>query len=248
MILFLQNPFSVEELDTAMRSLNNRKAPGFDKIVSEHIKSAVKETRGHSCLHTAFLLQETVAKSLENNNNCSVAFYDMAKAFDSVWIGGLVKQVYDRGITGKTWRLLYRNYVDFKCWVKVMNSFSEWYTSGRVYVFVETFINSLLELKQACLCWMIYQTPSAPVGNADDMAAACNNKYKMDRVIEVVHNHASTWHYDLNARKSGVLVYGETQREHSKNSRNRLFRLGHEKIVEKTNCDHVVVNISIFFW
>ena len=32
---FLQNPFSVEKLDAAIKSLNNGKAPGFDKIVSE---------------------------------------------------------------------------------------------------------------------------------------------------------------------------------------------------------------------
>ena len=63
--------------------------------------------------------------------------------------------------------------------------------------------------------------------------------------MEIVQDHRRTWRYDFNARKSGVLVFGETQREHSKNSRNRLFRLGHEKIVEKTNYDHVVVNISI---
>ena len=81
---------------------------------------------------------------------------------------------------------------------------------------------------------MIYQTPSAPVGYADDLAAACKNKYKMDRVMEIVHDHRRTWRYDFNARKSGVLVFGETQREHSENSRNRLFRLGHEKVGEKT--------------
>ena len=34
----------------------------------------------HSCLHTAFLLQETIAMSLKDNNKCIVAFYDVAKA------------------------------------------------------------------------------------------------------------------------------------------------------------------------
>ena len=315
---FLQNPFSVEKLDAAIKSLNNGKAPGFDKIVSEHIKFAGKETRdflcslykrireieyipkcfrlgvqiqlfkgndlsnlvtdnyrgitllstfyklfeillwnkmkrwwvdegvvselqgeckpGHACLHTAFLLQEMVAMSLENNNNCIVAFYDVAKAFDSVWIGGLFKQINDRGITGETWRLLHRNYVDFKCCVKVMNSFSEWYTLA-CGIHQGGYI-SLLK-------YIVFINSSAPVGYADDLAAACNNKYKMDRVMEIVHNHRRTWRYDFNARKSGVLVFGETRREHSENSRNRLFRLGHDKVGEKTNYDHVGVNVSI---
>ena len=207
---FLQNPFSTAEVKDAIKTLNKGKAPGFDRIVAEHIKYAgesivdllctlyneirdieyipvcfrlgvqiplfkgkdlsnlavdsykgitllsvfnklfeillwnrlkgwwVRESVvsvlqgackvGHSCIHTAFLLQETIATSLENNNKCIVAFYDVAKAFDSVWIGGLFKQLYDSGISGKTWRLLFRCYVDFKCCVKIMDSYSQWYT------------------------------------------------------------------------------------------------------------------------
>ena len=75
---------------------------------------------GLSCIHTAFILQETVATSMEENGQCFVTFFDVAKAFDNVWIDGLFKQVYDLGVTGKTWRLLYRGYVDFKCSVRVM--------------------------------------------------------------------------------------------------------------------------------
>ena len=169
---FLQDVFSTAEVKNAIKTLNKGKAPGFDRIVAEHIKYAGESTvdllctlynrirateyiptcfrlgvqiplfkgkdlsnlaadsyrgitllstfnklfeillwnrlkvwwvsenvvselqgackAGHSCLHTAFLLQETIATTLENNNNCIVAFYDVAKAFDSVWIGGLI--------------------------------------------------------------------------------------------------------------------------------------------------------------
>ena len=93
---------------------------------------------------------------------------------------------------------------------------------------------------------MIYKTPSIPVGYADDLAAACNSKLKMDRVMEIVYTHGRTWWYNFNARKSGVLVFGETNREHSANSKNRSFGLGHERVKERTNYDHVGVNVSIF--
>ena len=49
------------------------------------------------------------------------------------------------------------------------------------------FINSLLvDLKKSKACSMIFKTPSIPVGYADDLAAACNCKLKMDRVMEIV--------------------------------------------------------------
>ena len=64
--------------------------------------------------------------------------------------------------------------------------------------------------------------------------------------MEIVYVHGRTWRCDINARKSGVLVFGETNKEHTENSKNRSFRLGNEKVKEKTNYDHVGVNVSIF--
>ena len=334
---FLRNAFTVPEVKDAIKTLNNGKVPGFDKIVAEHFKNAGKHTVdllcilynmirdseyipicfrrgvqiplykgndlsnlstdsyrgitllssfnklfevllwnrlkgwwvrenivselqgackvGHSCLHTAFLLQETIATSLEDNNQCIVAFYDVAKAFDSIWIGGLFKQFYDCGLTGKTWRLLFRGYVDFKCCAKILDSYSQWYTlscgihqGGYMSLLKYTvFINSLLnDLKESNMCCKIYKTPSTPVGHADDLAAACKSKMKMDHVMEIVYAHGRTWRYDFNARKSGVLVFGETNKEHLQNSKNRSFRLGPDMVKEKTNYDHVGLNVSIF--
>ena len=74
---------------------------------------------GHSCVHSALILQETITASMDSNNPCIVAFFDVAKAFDSVWTGGLFQQIFDSRTIGKTWRLLYRSYVDFQCCVKL---------------------------------------------------------------------------------------------------------------------------------
>ena len=102
------------------------------------------------------------------------------------------------------------------------------------------FINSLLvDLKNSKTCCMIYKTPSTPVGYADDLSAACSSKLKMDRVMEIMYAHWRTWRYDFNARKSGVLVFGETSKEHTENTKNRTFRLGQEKVRERTNYEHV---------
>ena len=61
--------------------------------------------KGQSCIHTANLLQETVATALERHKTVFVAFYDISKAFDTVWTDGLFSKLYDMGITGKVWRL-----------------------------------------------------------------------------------------------------------------------------------------------
>ena len=46
------------------------------------------------CKHMAFSFQETIAASIEDNNKCLVAFFDGAKAFDTMSMEGLFKQMY----------------------------------------------------------------------------------------------------------------------------------------------------------
>ena len=109
------------------------------------------------------------------------------------------------------------------------------------------FINSLLvDLKRSGLCCKLYRTPSAPLGYADDIAACCLSKQKLDRAIDLVHAHGCTLRYELNAKKSGVLVYGESPKEHERYSLDRIFKLGPNKVNERKNYDHVGIRNSIF--
>ena len=223
-----------------------------EEVISE-LQGACRS--GQSCIHTAFSLQETIAASLEDSNKCFVAFYDVAKAFDTVWIDGLFRQMHDIGVRGKTWRLLYRCYLDFRCCVRIEGEVSEWYTlacgihqGGFLSLIKYTvFINSLLtELRNSNLCCKIYRIPSTPVGYADDLATCCKTKVSTDRSMEIVYRHGCTWRYEFNAKKSGVLVYGEGPRENERNSRERVFRLGQARVRERTEYDHVGVKAHIF--
>ena len=224
-----------------------------DEGVISELQGACKS--GLSCIHTAFLLQETLATSMETNEQCFLAFFDVAKAFDTVWIDGLFKQIYDIGITGKTWRLLYRCYIQFFCRVRVEGNLSEYYSlhcgihqGGYLSLLKYTvFINSLLiSLKESGLCAKIYATPSTPLGYADDLAACCLTKRKTDAVMDVVYTHGCTWRYDFNARKSGVLVVGENPRTHLRNAAERRFNLGPANVREVAEYDHVGIKTSIF--
>ena len=184
-----------------------------------------------------------------------MAFFDVAKAFDTVWIDGLFEQMHDLGITGKMWRLLYRGYINFKCCVKLQGSFSRWYEplcgihQGGFMSLMKyaIFINSLLiDLKKSGLCCKLYRIPSTPLGYADDVATCCLSKRRLDKAMELVYAHGCTWRYELNAKNSGVLVYGESVKEHERNSKDRTFKLGPNRVNERVNYDHVGIRNSIF--
>ena len=64
--------------------------------------------------------------------------------------------------------------------------------------------------------------------------------------MEIVYRHGCTWRYGFNAKKSGVMVYGESQLEHNRNIGNREFYLGPARVDEKINYDHVGIRSELF--
>ena len=108
------------------------------------------------------------------------------------------------------------------------------------------FIDSLITtLESSRLCSAIYHIPSSPVGYADDVAACTVTKRKMDQVMNRVYTHGNMWRYALNANKSTVLVFGESNRERQIGSANRVFSLGPEKVSERLYYDHVGVKTCV---
>ena len=97
-------------------------------------------------------------------------YYNVSKAYDSFWIDGLFFQLYEMGIKGSLWRLLYKSYVNFKCCVRVGGEDSEWYSmdcgihQDLSLVKYTAFINYLIvELQISNLCSKIYAIRTSPV-------------------------------------------------------------------------------------
>ena len=108
------------------------------------------------------------------------------------------------------------------------------------------FINSLiLELKSSGLCCKLYRTPSTPVGYADDLATCSTSMYNLDRAIDIVASHGRTLWYNVNAKKSGILVYSEDKHESGQNSILRTFRLDGDIVAERDNYNHVGIRACI---
>ena len=93
---------------------------------------------------------------------------------------------------------------------------------------------------------MVQSIPSTPVGYADDLASASTTKQKTDRALQLVHNFGRKWRFEFNARKSAILVYGEGRKDHERASKDRVFKLGKDRILEKREYDHVGIKACIF--
>ena len=94
------------------------------KVISD-LQGAEKKKQ--SCVHTALVLQESIANALEKHDKVFVTFLDVSKAYNTVWMDGLFFLLNKLGITGKLWRLMYRAYIGFKSNVRIGDKTSDWF-------------------------------------------------------------------------------------------------------------------------
>ena len=210
---------------------------------------------GRSCLHSALNLQETISVGLGTRKRVLVSYLDVSKAFDGVWTDGLFYQLRKKGVVGKVWRLLYSSYQNFQCKARVLGTYSDWYRmecgihqggflSLLKYV---AFIDPLIrELEVSNLGCNVVGIPTSPIGYADDMATASLSKVNVDKSLTLIDQYAKKWRYAYNAKKSAILIFGESKREHEVGVKYRNFSLGNSKVPEESMYDHVGIKNCLF--
>ena len=104
----------------------------------------------------------------------------------------------------------------------------------------------IIEIQNSDVGSAIANIPACPLGYADDMAAACPSRLKLDRTLQISNNYSKQWEYKYNAKKSAVMIYGENCHEHKKGKKFRTFRLGKDKVNETIEYDHVGVKNCLF--
>ena len=97
--------------------------------VNDEIQSSGKQSC--SCLHSSFVVQETIAYNRNRGNTVYTAFLDTKKAFDTIWINGMLYKLLKYGINSKMYWLIKSGYTDYKCTVIIAGETGEWFTPMR---------------------------------------------------------------------------------------------------------------------
>lgn len=174
--------------------------------------------RNCSSTHTAFLLRETIAHNQEQGNTVYVGLLDTAKAFDTVWINGMLYQLYNTGIDGKLWRILKGFYEHFKCTIRIGPHFSRWFRAlqgvhqGALWSMhmYEVMHNDSLKMLQSCGkgCRIDEITVCAPAF-ADDIAISALYKPSLQKMFDMAYQYSRKWRFNFNASKTVVVVFGK---------------------------------------
>ena len=181
---------------------------------------------GVGCTEASFAILETINHMLERGSKVFSCFLDVRKAFDTVWIDGLLFKLFsDLGINGRMWLALKDLYTDIKA-VRVLFSgslsrkfnISQGTGQGRLLApfMYKVCINGLLKtLSEHCFAISINSLSLPSPSFADDVTLLALFTSFLQTLMNLCHDYSLRWRYQFNHIKSGVATFGECKQTHT---------------------------------
>jgi hypothetical protein len=173
--------------------------------------------KGMSCIDTSLILKETLSHCAEGGNSVYVVLLDTKKAFDQVWIDGLMYQLLQCGMDWRLWKMIRNFYTDFKCTVRIGNTTSRWFNvtqgvhqggvlSMKLYcMFANGLIDDLRHSGAGCY---IDRTFCGAMMSADDLAILAMFIRSIQHMLNIVFAHSCKWRYQHNVSKCVCVPFG----------------------------------------
>jgi hypothetical protein len=173
-----------------------------------------------SCADHQSVLSEVLGGRKAEGKDSYVLFIDTYKAFPTVWLDGLFQKLWDKGVRGKMFRVLYNLYQGARRVVSHEGHVTESFTcdlglhegdviSPTLYLY---FIDDLLHEVHAKHPGITLMGPcNEPAGKvvaamqADDFVAVCGSLPEMQAVAATVYEYSCKWRFKLNSLKSAVM-------------------------------------------
>lgn len=203
---------------------------------------------------TSFLLKEAIHFTNEQGTKLYVCFLDAVKAFDKVWLDGLIwKLRNEHGINGQILRLLGSMLTGGTGCVIWQGHYSEWFPIGQgtrqggvlspfLYnVYIDGLIKCIRRTNNGL---QIHGVDVSSPAQADDIALVAPLKNSLQSMIDTCYAYACKWRFIYSDAKSRVVVFNETPMQYRRSS--RQWQLGLGALPEVTEYVHLGCRISKF--
>ena len=185
---------------------------------------------GVGCNEASFTILETINHILERDSKIFSCFLDVRKAFDTVWIDGLLYKLFlDLDIRCRMWLALRDLYTNVKAQV-----FYEGSLSRKIYLSQRTgqgkilapfmykvYIKGLLNvLSNHCYAIFINGLRIPSPSFVDDISLLTVHPYFLKTFMNICNRYGINWRYDFNHSKSGIVTFGETKLQHFESLKN----------------------------
>jgi hypothetical protein len=232
----------------------------YAQVINERLMSWCEENevlveeqggfRPHrGCPDQLFSLVELLQNRGKKGTFC--CFIDVKKAFDRVFRAGLWQRIADEGVKGKMWRVLRSIYETVESCVTVDGYATEWFPietgvrqgcvlSPLLYaLFINGLVKELNSLKEDVGVEIEEGKNVNAFLYADDIVLLAKNRYALQHMLDTVAQYAKKWRFELNPKKSEVVVFGLRYAP-----RNIEWRLGENKIKQVTQYKYLGIELT----
>ncbi|XP_060074851.1 uncharacterized protein LOC132554540 [Ylistrum balloti] len=164
----------------------------------------------------AFIVREAALHYLEMHTNVYAAFLDNAKAFNSVWVNGLLYKLYHNGFNGKIWRILQNSFKDVTSCVLYEGIKGNAYEvkqgvgQGRTlssWMFLVMINDLISNLDSTSLGLQIHGLHIPAVFLADDTLLLSSSVGNIQNLLDTVYEFSCKWRLAYNPAKSSLLRF-----------------------------------------
>ena len=231
----------------------------FEKILQLRIENSLLPTKihphqhgfqkGKSCSMVTFILKECANYCIERGSDLYACFMDAEKAFDKVWLNGLLYKLYNIGITNsKDFYLLHDMFSCMKSRVLAHNLLSDWIMieqgtrQGSLLspFMYSVYLNDLhIELDQSGVGIRIGNKLFAAPTQADDIQLLSLTKNGIGILMCICWKYSCKWRFLYSCGdvgKSFVIVYSGKQ---DTSALNRTWKYGNSVIRETSQYKHL---------
>ena len=197
---------------------------------------------GIGCIEASFTILGTINHILERGCKIFSCFLDVRKAFDTVWIDGLLYKLFiELGVGDRMWLTIKDLYTDVKAQVLYSGSLSRQFKvsqgtgQGRILApfMYKVYINALLStLTNHAYAIFINGLRVSSPSFADDISLLTTQQSFLAVLMHICYCYSLKWRYEFNNSKSGVVTLGETKAVHYQSIKTREWILGGNTVDE----------------
>ena len=156
-------------------------------------------------------------------------FIDVRKAFDTVWIDGLLFKLFSElGIKGCMWLVIRNLYTGVKAQVLYSGSLPRKFDIlYKVYI-----IGLLNELTQHSCALSLNSVSLTPPSFANDISLLSIYPTFLSIFMNLCYAYCIKWRYEFNHVKSGIVTFGESKHMHSDAMKESTWVVSGESITE----------------
>jgi hypothetical protein len=200
------------------RVLNNRLTKVLEKNMLLHeAQNAFRVKR--DCLEHALTVHTMIMARKNEGKDTFMFFGDQAQAYDTVWRDGLMFKLWQKGIRGKMFRVIYNMYKRTVSKVSQNNVFSETFSFDQGVAQGDTLSPTLFSIFVDGLLQDVYSkhagVPISGEGEAqklvavmfaDDFLGLAESKEELQGLIDSTKEYFGKWRMKANVSKSAVMV------------------------------------------